>query len=81
MSEKKQLEGTLELLESFDGKAFHRFKVRIILIVVLVIALGAIAFNSGNYSLITGLFFILGICFSKWESLYRLNIMLPHINK
>tara|TARA_B100001059_G_scaffold227998_1_gene258510 strand:+ start:92 stop:385 length:294 start_codon:yes stop_codon:yes gene_type:complete len=85
MSEKQQLSSTLKLLDDSTGKAFRTYRLKILLVVLLLFGFSIFTYVSTEFKLPPSigmfLFFLLGLAFAKWDGLNRLKVMLPHLNK
>ena len=86
MDEKEQLEEILSLIGNDGEKRLKRFRLRIIFTVSLlcIMALAVLFFPNvigiqiQTYSFV--IFFFFGMAVTKWDSLNKLNRLLPYFN-
>jgi hypothetical protein len=84
--EKEQLSSILNLIESKDDKLLKKFRLRIILAVIIMFFLAMFVLFAPNligihmqqFSFM--IFFFFGIAVARWDSLNKLKRLLPHFN-
>jgi hypothetical protein len=84
--EKEQLSAILNLIESKDGKLLKKFRLRIILSVIITFLLAMFVLFAPNLigihmqSFSFMIFFFFGMAVARWDSLNKLKRLLPHFS-
>lgn len=85
MSEKQQLSATLKLLEDSTGKVLRTYKLKVLLVVLILFGFSVFTYVNTEFKLPPSIgmfmFFLLGLAFAKWDGLNWLKVMLPHLDK